>query len=156
MDTRFPALETANQVIAWTSLIVISVLELAVFFKLRFKMDRAVLFLMLTFILILIQRKILDFFKYPPLSVTVLGPIASITSYALLYYFVFEMMCIVSTIKSMSPVDRADRNERIRKIKIILFTLYFGIYTPSTLIGHILYKEDPQYYYEQITLFRVN
>jgi hypothetical protein len=54
MDTQFPALEAANQAIAWTSLIVISVLELIVFIKLRFKMDRAVLILMLTFIVILI------------------------------------------------------------------------------------------------------
>ena len=54
MDTKFPALEIANQVIAWTSLIVISLLELIVFVKLRFKMDRAVLILMLTFIIILV------------------------------------------------------------------------------------------------------
>ena len=103
-------------------------------------MDRAVLILMLTFIVILIQRKIIDFFKEPPLSVTVLAPIASITSYALLYYFVFEMMYIVSTIKSMTHIDRMARNRRIKIIEIILFSLFVGIYTPCTLIGHILYK----------------
>ena len=66
------------------------------------------------------------------------------------------MMYIVSTIKSMSHVDRMTRNRRIRIIKITLFSLFLGIYAPSTLIGHILYKEEPQYYYEQITLFRIN
>ena len=90
------------------------------------------------------------------MSVTVLAPIASITSYALLYYFVFEMMYIVSTIKSMTHIDRMARNRRIKIIEIVLFSLYIGIYAPCTLIGHILYKEDPQYYYEQITLFRIN
>ena len=54
MDTKFPALEIANQVVAWTSLVIIFVLELIVFIKLRFQMDRAVLILMLTFIVILI------------------------------------------------------------------------------------------------------
>jgi hypothetical protein len=90
------------------------------------------------------------------LSVTVLAPIASIISYALLYYFVFEMMYMVSTIKSMTHVDRMTRNRRIKIIKIVLFSLYIGIYIPCTLIGHIMYKENPQYYYGQITLFRVN
>lgn len=66
------------------------------------------------------------------------------------------MMYIVSTIKSMTHIDRMARNRRIKIIEIVLFSLYIGIYTPCTLIGHIFYKEDPQYYYEQITLFRIN
>ncbi len=148
MDTEFPALEVANQIIAWMSVIVITILELVVFVKLRFKLDHAAIFLMLSFILIVVQRKIVDFFKKPPLSVTVLSPIASIISYALLYYFVFEMMYVVSTIKSTSPIERSNRNKRIRTIKAVLFIIYFIVYTPSTLFGNIMYVENPQYYYE--------
>ncbi len=148
MDTEFPALEVANQIIAWMSVIVIPILELVVFVKLRFKLDHAAIFLMLSFILIVVQRKIVDFFKKPPLSVTVLSPIASIISYALLYYFVFEMMYVVSTIKSTSPIERSNRNKRIRTIKAVLFIIYFIVYTPSTLFGNIMYVENPQYYYE--------
>ncbi len=148
MDTEFPVLEVANQIIAWISVIVIPILELVVFVKLRFKLDHAAIFLMLSFILIVVQRKIVDFFKKPPLSVTVLSPIASIISYALLYYFVFEMMYVVSTIKSTSPIERANRNKRIRTFKAVLFVIYFIVYTPSTLIGNIMYVENPQYYYE--------
>ncbi len=110
MDEKFPGLFAAIDVIAWMSIIVIPVLELVVFIKVRFKMDCAALFLMLTFVVIVIQRMIVDKIKDAPLSVTMLSPIASITSYALLYYFVFEMMYILSTIKSIDPIDRARRN----------------------------------------------
>ena len=75
--------------------------------------------------------------------VGILTPIASIISYGLLYYFVFEMMYIVATIKSMSHTDRIERNERIKKTKIILLTLYFVVYTPCTLIGHFMYNSNP-------------
>ena len=75
--------------------------------------------------------------------VGILTPIASIISYGLLYYFVFEMMYIVATIKSMSHTDRIERNERIKKTKIILLTLYFVVYAPCTLIGHFMYNSNP-------------
>ncbi len=63
MDERFPNLEIANKAIAWTSLILILILELIVFVKLRLQMDRAAIVLLLTFIAILIQRKVEDFFE---------------------------------------------------------------------------------------------
>ena len=156
MDSRFPDLEIANQVSATISLIVISTLELIVFAKLRFKMDRPVIVLLLTFIIILIQRKVEDFFEDPPLVVTILAPLASIISYALLYYFVFEMMFMVSTIKSMTHVDRMKRDRRIKNTEITLFSLYIGVYVPCTLIGHSLYNSNPQFYFDNLTLFRIN
>ncbi len=66
------------------------------------------------------------------------------------------MMYIVSTIKSMSHVDRSIRNRRIHIYMIILYAIYLGLYTPSTLIGHIMYKEYQKYYFDHITIFRVN
>ena len=140
MDKEFPALDVSNKVIAWASLLIIPILEIIVFVKLHFKLDLSVIFLMLTFLVIIIQRVIVDFFNYPPLSVTILQPIASNISYALLYYFVFEMMYIVSTIKSMTHTEQRERNKNISRIKIIVFTVQFVIYIPSTLIGHIFYK----------------
>lgn len=156
MDTQFPGLEVADRIIAWSSLIFITFYEIFVFAKLRFTMDNSAIFLQLTFILVLIQRVIVDFFKEPTLLVTILAPIASIISYALLYYFVFEMMYIVSTIKSMSHIDNRERNRRIKISKIILFAFYLGIYTPSTLIGHIMQKENPKFYFANITFFTAN
>jgi hypothetical protein len=89
------------------------------------------------------------------LVVTILAPLASITSYGVLYWFVFEMMFMVSTIKSMTHNDRMTRDRRIRNIEITLFSLYIGLYTPCTLIAHSLYNFDPQYYFEQINIFRI-
>jgi hypothetical protein len=77
-------------------------------------------------------------------------------SYTLLYYFVFEMMFMVSTIKSMTHVDRMKRDRRIRNIKITLFSLHLGLYTPCTLIGHSLYNYNIQFYLDNLTLFRIN
>ena len=65
------------------------------------------------------------------------------------------MMFMVSTIKSMTHNDRMARDRRIRNIEITLFSLYIGLYTPCTLIAHALYKYEPQYYFEQIILFRI-
>lgn len=143
MEAKFPDLEIANQVISWISLVTILTFEVIVFVKLRFQMDRAATVLLIIFIIILIQRKVEDYFEEPPLVVTILAPLGSIVSYALLYYFVFEMMFMASTIKSMTPADRINRDRRIRIIEVTLFSLYFVLYTPCTLIGHSLYNYYP-------------
>jgi hypothetical protein len=143
MEAKFPDLEIANQVILWISLVTILTFEVIVFVKLRFQMDRAATVLLIIFIIILIQRKVEDYFEEPPLVVTILAPLGSIVSYALLYYFVFEMMFMASTIKSMTPADRINRDRRIRIIEVTLFSLYFVLYTPCTLIGHSLYNYYP-------------
>ena len=143
MEAKFPDLEIASQIISWISLVTILTFELIVFVKLRLQMDRAATVLLLIFITILIQRKVEDYFEEPPLVVTILAPLGSIVSYALLYYFVFEMMLMASTIKSMTPADRINRDRRIRIIEVTLFSLYFALYTPCTLIGHSFYNIYP-------------
>ena len=104
---KYPDLEFVNEIVSWTSLIAVALLEAYSFIKLKFKMDTAALLIQINFLIILIQRKIVDFYLgQPPLYITLMAPLASITSYTLLYYFVFEMMLIVATIKSVTHVDR--------------------------------------------------
>ena len=122
MDSEFPALYISNEVIAWASILIIPILEALVMIKLRFKLDHSAIFLMLTFLAIIIQRIVVNFFNRTPLLVVILSPIASNISYALLYYFVFEMMYIVSTIKSVTYTERRELNKRIKIIKIVVFT----------------------------------
>ena len=146
MDHRYPGLQITNEIVSAISFYIISILEIIVFVKLRFKLDLFVILLMLSFIVIFLLRVVQSFVEQPPDFVTILLPVAYIICCALMYYFVFEMMFIVSTIKSMSPTDRMERNEGITRIKIAVFTLYFALYTPSTLFGDITYKFNPQLY----------
>lgn len=67
-------------------------------------MDKAAIFLLLTYLVVIILRFVLDQMGDSNMHVSMLieslNPIASITSYALLYFFVFEMMFIVATVSS--------------------------------------------------------
>jgi len=73
-------------------------------------MDKAAIYLMITYLVVLVQRLFLDIMgdneNQVSTAIESLNPIASILSYALLYYFVFELMFITNTVKSNTHEER--------------------------------------------------
>jgi hypothetical protein len=98
-------LDIINQVIAWTFLITIIIFQSYVYHKTSFKMDKAAIILMLTYMLVAFHRKVMDFFVHTKDGralttdmIEVMGPIAYNISTGLLYFFVFEMKNIKNTL----------------------------------------------------------
>jgi phosphotransferase system glucose/maltose/N-acetylglucosamine-specific IIC component len=111
----------ANMIIAFISLALLFLFEAFVFFKLRFKMDNAAISLLLIFLLITLERALLPFlvlfqendFQRNALTNELLFIIASLISYALLYYFVFEMMIIRAALSSQNKEEQIKREKSI-------------------------------------------
>ncbi len=105
-------------------------------------MDSAAIFLMITYIVIFVQRTILDIFDGMTQGVFIfiecLNPITSIASYGLLYFFVFEMLTIVATLRSNFHCERRIQYTNIRRMRIIIYTLLFFFYFPITMWIYVM------------------
>ena len=125
-----------NQVIAWSSLITTLAHSSFVFYRLRLRMDPAAISLILVYLLVILQRLIYDFLddhNYKvPVIVECMNPAASIMSYAIVYYLVFEMMIVKNTIASNCHKERANRQKRIEVTRVIVYVLFFGFYASTT------------------------
>lgn len=86
--------------------------------------------------------------------INVLGPIASLASYGLLYYFVFEMMFIVAMLRSTTHTEMKERTKQIRACRLVVLGLHICIQAPMTIWIFIsaFYKD---YYQEHLKLARV-
>jgi hypothetical protein len=60
MNEDFAVISIMNQVISWVSLVTVLCFETFVFYKLKFKMDKAAIFLMIIYLAVITERLILD------------------------------------------------------------------------------------------------
>ena len=67
-----------------------------------------------------------------PVIVECMNPGASIMSYAIMYYLVFEMMMVKNTIGSNCHKVRAKTQKRIEVTRVIVYALFFGFYASTT------------------------
>ena len=114
---------------------------------------------MLVYLVVFVQRLCIDIFgdlkQEVETLIECLSPSASLLSYALLYFFVFEMMFITNTVKSNTHSEREINQRIIQRNRIIVFGFHFILYAPMTFAVFILYREEIQYYTQNIMMFRI-
>lgn len=83
----------------------------------------------------------------------VLGPMASLTTFGLLYYFVFEMMFIVAMLKSTTHTEMAQKASKIRACRMVVLGLHICIQAPMT-IWIFASAFNKEYYLQHLKLAR--
>ena len=153
------SLSILNQVIAWTSILTTVAHSSFVFYRLRLRLDPAAISLILVYLLVILQSliyDILDDHKFKvPVIVECMNPAASIMSYAIIYYLVFEMMIVKNTIGSNCHKERAKQMKRIEVTRVIVYVIFFGFYASTTFWVFVMSRKDDKYYAAHINEVRI-
>jgi len=106
MDSE--VVNTLVTVIAWVNVIFIPLIETIVFvliYKKGGKMDKAAIFCLLLYVAVAVVRMLFDAYSYKlngsmKAILDLLSTISCLLSYALLYFFVFEMLFVLAILKA--------------------------------------------------------
>lgn len=92
--------EDYNKYFAWFALTVILILEFLLFIRLRFKMDKAAFLFLIIILVIDLSRTFIELDRSVNDGVLIefIGPLASLSMWGILYFFVFEMISIRVTL----------------------------------------------------------
>ena len=71
-----------------------------------------------------------------------MNPAASMISYAIMYYLVFEMMFVKNTIASNCHEERSSAQRRIKATRVFVIALFFVIYASTTFWVYVLSRGD--------------
>ena len=92
--------EDYNKYFAWFALTVILILEFLLFIRLRFKMDKAAFLFLIIILVIDLSRTFIELDRSvnDGVLIELIGPLASLSMWGILYFFVFEMIAIRVTL----------------------------------------------------------
>lgn len=135
-------LETSTIVVDSAILLVMTVVELTLFIKLKFKIDFSGTLTLLLLLIAQCIRFIADFWDIGTESFLVLTSVCTTLIWLALYYFVFEMLLINYLIQETDAARFNEKKHRIWLLKWITFVLFLT-YVIMVSLNQIKVEDNP-------------
>ena len=146
-------LTSFNKYLDIVSLTITSSITVAVFYTLKFRLDKAAFVILSIYLMSMIIRVIQNFFQQNNNSVVlVLWPVSSNMIFTVLFYFVFEMEFVQAKIVSAQHTEYQQKTKIIKRERYATLATYCFIYIPQATIIYYLISVDLEWSREHITI----
>ena len=133
-------LNSINRHMIYTYLPITTLLMIGVFYRVRMRLDPAMIFISLAYPLSFFFRLPLSFLNQGGKGQNPFSAIAYVIIFSLIYYFVFEMMRLRDKIQSDSHHELRERQRKTQNLKIVFYTIYFFGEAGIVLTYRIIFK----------------
>ena len=149
-------LNSFNYYLSWLCFIAILIIELVLFSKIRFKIDRAAIALMITLLLVAACRVIFVYIDdLQGIALIYFIPaVASVIQSFLIYYFVFEMIFISAVLTSESSQELQKKKRNIKMMRAVAAFLQLLVVATISIGVSVIIDYYPQLYQDNLTLIR--